>query len=103
MRSIYESGFTKTKEVCPKLLRAPFVCNGCDRQNHTNCIFPRRKYVAKTAQKEYETTLVESREGIPLNKEEFYENERVLSNAIKNGQHIFSSTFKRTFAALLLT
>lgn len=85
----YDSGFTKKKDVCPKLLKAPFVCNGCDRQNHSNCMFPRRKYVAKVAQTEYETTLVESREGIPLNKEEFYENERILSEAIKNGQHIY--------------
>lgn len=85
----YESKFCKTKNVCPKLLKAPFVCNGCDKQNHSNCMFPRRKYVAKVAQQEYETTLVESREGIPLNKEEFYENDRILSEAIKNGQHIY--------------
>ena len=54
----YESGFTKTKDTCPKLLKAPFVCNGCEKQNHANCIFPRRKYAAKFAQKEYETVLV---------------------------------------------
>lgn len=85
----YSSGFTKTNSTCPKLLKAPFVCNGCSKQNHSNCIYPRRKYTAKTAQKEYETTLVESREGIPLNKEEFYETERILSAAVKSGQHIY--------------
>ena len=85
----YESGFTKTKDTCPKLLKAPFVCNGCERQNHANCIYPRRKYSAKNAQREYETVLVESREGIPLNKEEFYDNEKTISDAVRAGQHIY--------------
>ena len=85
----YENGFTKTRDTCPKLLKAPFVCNGCEKQNHSNCIYPRRKYSARNAQKEYETVLVESREGIPLNKEEFYDNERIISEAVKSGQHIY--------------
>jgi len=85
----YSSGFTRTQDVCPKLLKAPFVCNGCEKQNHSNCIFPRRKYQAKTAHQEYLTVLSESREGIPLSKEEFYFNERILSTAIKNGQNIY--------------
>lgn len=85
----YENCFTKTRDTCPKLLKAPFVCNGCEKQNHANCIYPRRKYSARNAQKEYETVLVESREGIPLNKEEFYDNERIISEAVKSGQHIY--------------
>ena len=85
----YESSFTKTKDTCPKLLKAPFVCNGCEKQNHSNCTYPRRKYAAKNAQKEYETVLVESREGIPLTKQEFYDNEKTISDAVKAGQHIY--------------
>lgn len=85
----YSNSFTKTDKICPKLLKAPFVCNGCSKRNHSNCLFARRKYIAKTAQAEYETTLVESREGIPLNKEEFYTNERIISEAVKGGQHIY--------------
>lgn len=87
--SDYKSAFTKTNAVCPKLLKAPFVCNGCAKQNHSNCNFPRRKYSARTAQKEYETVLVESREGIPLTKQAFYDNEKIVSDAVKNGQHIY--------------
>ena len=49
----------------------------------------RRKYVAKIAQAEYEATLVESHEGIPLNKEEFYFNEAIIFRAVKSGQHIY--------------
>ena len=26
----HDSSFTKTTECCPKLLKAPFVCNGCE-------------------------------------------------------------------------
>ena len=86
---VYASGFTKTDECCPKLLKAPFVCNGCPKRNHSNCQYPRRMYHAKTAQKEYETVLVESREGIPLTKEEFYKTEEIISAAVKAGQNVY--------------
>jgi len=46
-------------------------------------------YAAKVAQAEYEELLVEARSGIPLNKEEFYEVDRVVSNGIKKGQHLY--------------
>ena len=85
----YTNSFTKTDECCPKLLRAPFVCNGCPKRNHSNCQYPRRQYHAKTAQKEYESVLVESREGIPLTKEEFYKNEQIISSAVLSGQNIY--------------
>ncbi|MBR5718117.1 MAG: IS30 family transposase [Clostridia bacterium] len=85
----YYSNFSKTNETCPKLMKAPFVCNGCKKQNHSDCIYPRKKYQAKAAQEEYETVLRECREGIFLNKEEFYKNDAVISEAVKNGQHIY--------------
>lgn len=85
----YTNSFTKTDECCPRLLKAPFVCNGCRERNHCSCIYPRRKYTAHEAQKEYETILVESREGIPLNKEEFYRTEKIISEAVRSGQHIY--------------
>ena len=73
--------------VCPNLLKAPYVCNPC--QKRRTCRLPKRMYVAKTAQSEYENLLVEARSGIPLGKEEFYEVDRVISNGIKNGQHLY--------------
>ena len=85
----YTNSFTKTDECCAKLLKAPFVCNSCSKRNHSNCPFARRKYEAKRAQQEYETVLVESREGIPLNKAVFYANEEIISSAVKSGQHIY--------------
>jgi IS30 family transposase len=86
---IYTNSFTKTNECCPKLLKAPFVCNNCPKRNHSNCHYLRRTYQAKTAQKEYEMVLVESREGIPLSKEEFYRTEEIISNAVRSGQNIY--------------
>ena len=85
----YSNRFTKTDECCPKLLRAPFVCNGCPQKNISSCIYVHRVYVAKNAQKEYEKVLVESREGIPLNKQEFYDTENIVSNAVRSGQNIY--------------
>ncbi len=85
----HSNGFTRTEETCPKLLKAPFVCNGCEMKSRAKCPYIRRVYVAKTAQSAYEKTLVESRTGIPLNKESFYETEQIISNAVRRGQHVY--------------
>ncbi len=85
----HRNSFVKAEETCPKLLKAPFVCNGCKLKSSSACPYQRRMYVAKIAQQEYETTLVESREGIALNKAEFYENDRILTERLKKGQHIY--------------
>lgn len=86
---MFTNSYTTTDEVCPKHLNAPFVCNGCNRRGSSSCHYPKRLYHAKEAQKDYETLLVEAREGIPLNKETFYETEQIVSSGVKNGQHIY--------------
>jgi len=78
----------RDQNICPCLLKAPFVCNPCDKR-HTRCKFRKQFYRAKTAQRDYEKLLKESREGIPLNKEEFYEYDRILSGKLKDGQHLY--------------
>lgn len=85
----YTNSFVRTDEVCPKLLKAPFVCNGCEKKSRSSCPYRRQLYTAKKAQAEYDTVLVESRTGIPLNKESFYQTERIISEAVQNGQHIY--------------
>ena len=85
----YTNSFVKTDEICSKLLKVPFVCNGCEKKSRSSCPYRRQLYTAKKAQAEYETVLVESRTGIPLNKESFYETERIISEAVQNGQHIY--------------
>lgn len=74
--------------VCPKLLKTPFVCNPCDKKRYS-CPFQKQIYTAKTAQQEYELLLVEAREGVPLGKETFYEADRVISQGIEKGQHLY--------------
>lgn len=86
---IYSNSYTKTDECCPKLLKAPFICNGCEKKNYSSCRYPKHKYAAKQAQKAYEELLSDAREGIPLSKEEFYETEKVISDAVNQGQHIY--------------
>ena len=86
---VHSNGYTRSDEVCPLLLKAPFVCNGCDKKSRANCPYKRQIYVAKYAQQAYEDLLVESRSGIALNKESFYETEKIISNAVRNGQHIY--------------
>jgi IS30 family transposase len=76
------------RTVCPSLMKVPFVCNPCERR-HRNCSFQKRFYNAKEAQRAYETLLSEAREGVPLNKAEFYEIDRIVSNGIKRGQHLY--------------
>lgn len=85
----HTNSFVKTDEICPKLLKAPFVCNGCPKRNQSSCKYRRQVYIAKKAQADYETLLVDARSGIPLNKESFYETERIISEAVRNGQHIY--------------
>ena len=86
---VHSNGHTRSEEVCPLLLKAPFVCNGCDKKSRSSCPYKRQVYVAKIAQQAYEDLLVESRSGVALNKESFYEVEKVISDAVRNGQHIY--------------
>ena len=85
---ISSDGKPMTIEVCPMHLRAPFVCNPCMKK-HRSCKHQKRYYHCKPAQQEYETLLSESREGIPLNRESFYEIDRILSTGLKKGQHLY--------------
>jgi len=73
---------------CPLLRKAPFVCNPCEKRRR-QCPFQKQLYIAKHAHSEYETLLSESREGIPLNKDEFWEADAIISEAMKKGQHLY--------------
>ena len=73
---------------CPLLDKAPFVCNGCPKRRQ-NCGFKKIFYLAKQAQKQYEQTLVEAREGTPLNSQTFWDIDKVISDGVKKGQHIY--------------
>lgn len=77
----------KAPEICPNLLKAPFVCNGCKKKCF--CRLEKRYYRARIAEEKYQTLKHESREGLPLTKEAFYEADAILTDGVKRGQHIY--------------
>ena len=48
--------------VCVRLNRAPYVCNGCEREH--NCPLKKRYYIASGAQANYRGVLVNCRSGV---------------------------------------
>lgn len=56
------------KENCKKLLKPPYVCNGCKEKN--SCTLTKHLYEATYALKEYKENLSDSRSGISYTKEE---------------------------------
>ena len=78
---------TETSPALPRPAEAPFVCNGCQRKR--NCKLERHEYLARFAHQAYRETLVENRSGIALSKESFYEYDRIISEWINKGQHLY--------------
>ena len=79
---------TSNNLPCPLLDKAPFVCNGCPKRRQ-NCGYQKVFYLAKQAQKQYEQTLVEAREGTTLNSQTFWDMDKIISDGVKKGQHIY--------------
>ena len=73
---------------CTLLDKAPSVCNDCPKRRQ-NGGYQTFFYLAKQAQKQYEQTLVEAREGTPLNSKTFWDMDKVISDGVKKGQHIY--------------
>lgn len=74
------------KEVCPKLSKAPYVCNGCDQRR--SCTLEKRFYRAIEAQKEYEFIRSESRSGFNLTEKELKQLDSVISPLLQSGHSI---------------
>ncbi|MBP3897936.1 MAG: IS30 family transposase, partial [Mogibacterium sp.] len=74
------------KEVCSRLEKPPYVCNGCPEDR--KCTLERHYYKARYAQKEYKETLSESRSGFCITEDELAALNRTVSPLIKNGQSI---------------
>ena len=72
--------------ICNKLTKPPYVCNGCLQRQ--SCKLEKHIYSAKTAQKTYETTRSESRQGIAITPEELKRVDAIVSPLVKLGQSI---------------
>lgn len=72
------------QEICCKLLKPPFVCNGCQDRNH--CSLEKRFYRASEAHQEYRSVLSESRSGFSLSEEEIQYLDHLISPLIRQNQ-----------------
>ena len=70
------------KEECPKLLKPPYVCNGCS--NRSKCTLTKHLYYAENAYTEYKDVLKESRKGITYNETELKNLNNILKPLIVN-------------------
>ena len=41
-QQVHTNSFVKSEQTCPLLLKAPFVCNGCEKRRRSSCPFQRR-------------------------------------------------------------
>lgn len=73
-------------EVCHRLEKAPYVCNGCP--DKAKCTLEKRFYQPGEAHSEYQETLSESRQGICSSKEEIEHLDSVISPLVRKGQSI---------------
>lgn len=71
-------------DTCKRLLRAPFVCNGCHKKS--GCRKDKYYYRATTANRDYRTILIESREGINTTEKDLKIIDEIISPLIKQGQ-----------------
>lgn len=78
------SDFEARDYSCPKLSRAPYVCNGCPDKNR--CRLDKYVYRAVAAQADYQQILVEAREGLNITPEEAERLDKIISPLIMQGQ-----------------
>ena len=76
------------KANCALLNKPPYVCNNC-KLKRRDCGFDKRFYYAKKAQLNYQENLVESRRAVVLDKEEFYEMDKIISKGVAKGQSFY--------------
>lgn len=75
------------KEKCSLLNKPPYVCNGC--KNRNMCTLTKHLYEAEFAFKEYKEVLVETRQGLLIDKSEVEYLNSILTPLIKEqGQSI---------------
>ena len=77
------------KSTCSRLERPPYVCNGCP-EDKKRCTMTRNYYRAVEAQKEYETTLMESRQGASISEQEAREHAEMIRPLLKNRQSVYN-------------
>ena len=74
------------EEVCAKLARAPYVCNGCEQE--VRCVLRKRYYLHNLAQKHYRDLLIGAREGANITEEQLCSLDALVSPLVRQGQSV---------------
>lgn len=74
------------KEQCPRLDKAPYVCNGCPMKINHCTIAHKYTYNARFSDRKYRENLSDSRAGVNLTKHELRKKDRIISPLIEQGQ-----------------
>lgn len=74
------------EEKCPRLLRPPYVCNGC--KDKPKCVLKKWVYDPRYADEEYRSVLSEARQGFNLTEDELRIIDQSVSPLVKQGQSI---------------
>lgn len=75
------------EEVCAKLSKPPYVCNGCNNRN--KCTLTKHMYYPLLANQQYQEQLSESRKGIVISQAEIdHLNDLLYPLIVENGQSI---------------
>ncbi len=72
------------KETCKRLLKPPYVCNGCGKRSE--CSLEKRVYNADFAHREYRDVLSESRTGLSYSEDEIRYLDEFISPLIRQRQ-----------------
>ena len=73
---------------CKRISRWPYVCSGCSKK-YTNCPFTKYKYDTKTAQRQADVNLINSRKGIDIDSEDFKKLDETIKEGIENKKSIY--------------
>lgn len=74
------------EDICAKLLRAPYVCNGC--KDESRCVLRKQYYLSRPAHRQYRDVLVQTRSGANITEDELLALDALISPLIKKGQSI---------------
>ena len=74
------------EQICEKLSRPPYVCNGCNDER--KCVLRKQYYLHNLAHQDYRKVLEESRSGANITEDELCSLNNLFSPLIKNGQSI---------------
>lgn len=79
--------FNNFNTKCDKTDKAPFVCNGCPNRN--KCRKNRYFYYAEDANNDYRKTLVEARQGIDFENDEFRKMDKIIKEEVDKGHSFY--------------